>query len=88
MHLAITGDRGVGSRVKLGLERNVRLNAIDIRIGALERFDRLRKRRFLDVAEHDFHARLREGAGNASPIPDAAPVTNAVLPAKSFIRIS
>src|SRR5271155_877869 len=28
-------------------------------------FDGLRKRRFLDVAEHDLHARLREGAGNA-----------------------
>ena len=57
MHLAITGDRGVGRRVKLGLERNVGLACA-------------------------------RAPAMPSPIPDAAPVTNAVLPARSFIPIS
>src|SRR5271165_4699621 len=56
-------------RLELLLERNVRPDAVDIRVGALQSLDRFGERRLLDVAEHHLDAGLREGRGD----PEANP---------------
>ena len=69
MHFAITRDGRVRRRLELLFERDVRLDAVDIDVGALQTLDRPGEGDLLDVAEHHLGAGLREGGGDPEPDP-------------------
>jgi hypothetical protein len=67
--LAIAGDRRIGGRPKLGLERDIGLHAVDVGVGPLQAFNGRGQGRLLDIAEHHLHAGLRQGGGDPQPDP-------------------
>jgi len=62
--LAIARDGGVGCGLKLGFERDVSFNAVNIGVGEFQVRHRLDQRCVFDVAEHDLHTGLRQRGGD------------------------
>jgi hypothetical protein len=63
--LTIAGDCSVGCGLKLGFERHVSSNAVNISVGEFQVCHRLERRRVFNVAEHDLHAGLRQRCGDS-----------------------
>jgi hypothetical protein len=85
--LAVARDRGVGGLLQLGLQRNVRRDPVDVGVGGPQALERLLERRSVDVAEHHLDPGLGERGRDAQAHSRCGPVTKAILPVSSFMRV-
>jgi hypothetical protein len=85
--LAVARDCRVGCGLKLGFDGHVSFDTVNISVREFQVRYRLDQRCVFDIAELTFTPACDNAVAIPSPMPDAAPVTNALLPAISIMLL-